>query len=336
MPDKMKIFLIIISTALLASACAERESTANYVKLETGFALGTTYNITLNMADTTGLRSSIDSLFEAVVASMSVYDHNSLLNRLNRNETDIPDEHIIYCIETAAAVSAICGEYDITLKPVIDAWGFNDGIPGQKPNLDSLMRFVGRDKISVADGRLVKTDPRVQIDLNSIAKGYAADLLARLVEDRGATDYIVEVGGEIVCKGMSAKGRMWRVGVDRPVEGNLPGEAFQTIIEPGDAAMATSGNYRRFYKDAQGNRVVHTVSGLTGSANPGDMLSATVIADRCIVADAWATMLMAAGAERAREILESHTEVSAYLIYLDADKSERVYTSPALERKLIK
>lgn len=328
--------LIAILAAALILSCAEKRPTPNYVKLETGFALGTTYNCTVNMPDTTGLRGAIDSLFVEVVASMSVYEPNSLLNRLNRNETDIPDKYIICCIETAAAVSAISGEYDITLKPVIDAWGFNDGVPGERPNLDSLMRLVGYDKISIVDGRLVKADPRVQIDLNSIAKGYAADLLAHLMERRGATDYIVEVGGEIVCKGLSGKGRRWRVGVDKPVEGSLSGESLQAVLEMEDGAMATSGNYRRFYRNADGTRTVHTVSGLTGSAREGDMISATVVADRCIVADAWATMLMASGAARAREILGSHTEVEGYLIYLDADGNESVYISRGLEDKLIK
>lgn len=317
--------------------CTQKKRAENYVKMETGFALGTQYNCTVNIADTTGLRRAIDSLFAEVTASMSVFEPNSLLNRLNRNETDVPDRHITYCIETAGQVSRLSGgEYDITLKPVIDAWGFNASAPGGRPDLDSLMQFVGYGKIHIVQGRLVKDDPRIQIDLNSIAKGYIVDLLAELVESRGATDYLVEVGGEIVSKGVNGRGTGWTVGIDKPFDGNMSGGDFQTVLELGEGAMATSGNYRRFYTDAEGNKIVHTVSGLTGEAKPGNMLSATVVAGKCALADAWATMLMTVGPERARELLDSHDEVDGYLIYANGQGKYETYATRRLEGKIVR
>lgn len=326
-----------MGATLISYSCGgERKRVENYVKMETGFALGTQYNCTVNIADTAGLRRAVDSLFAGVTASMSVFDRNSLLNRLNRNETDAVDRHIAYCVKTAEEVSRISGgEYDITLKPVIDAWGFNTGTPGGHPDLDSLMQFVGYQKIRIEDGRLIKDDPRTQIDLNSIAKGYAVDLLAELMDSRGATDYLVEVGGEIVCKGVNGKGNGWTIGIDRPVEGNMvPGAAYQSILKLGEGALATSGNYRKSYTDPQGNKVVHTISGVTGETKPGNLLSATVVAEKCALADAWATMLMAVGVERARELLEQHGEVDGYLIYANQQGKHETYASRGLEGKI--
>ncbi len=321
---------------MLAAGCKSTR-VDNYIKMETGFALGTHYNCTVNMPDTTGLRASIDSLFAGVSASMSVFDTNSRLARLNRNETDSLDEHIVYCIETAGHVHKVSdGEYDITLKPVIDAWGFNGGVSGGRPNLDSLMRIVGHDKIHIENGRLKKDDPRTQIDLNSIAKGYAVDLLAKLVESRGATDYLVEVGGEIVCKGVNGRGTGWTVGVDKPIENSISGGDYQVVLILGEGAMATSGNYRRFYTDMEGNKVVHTVSGRTGEARPGNLLSATVVADKCAVADAWATMLMTVGNERARELLHNHDEVEGYLIYINEQGKFETWASRGIEGRIVR
>ncbi len=332
-----KTVVILWIIVAFTAGCKNVRTDGNYVKMETGFALGTHYNCTVDMADTTGLRGTMDSLLAGVSASMSVFDPYSLLGRLNRNETDSLDEHITYCIETAARVSMISGgEYDITLKPAIDAWGFNGGVPGGRPNLDSLMRFVGHDRIRIAEGRLVKDDPRMEIDLNSIAKGYAVDLLAELLERRGVENYLVEVGGEIVCKGVNGRGAGWTVGVDKPVENTISGGDYQDILELGEGAMATSGNYRRFHTDPEGNKVVHTVSGRTGEARPGDLLSATVVAGKCAVADAWATMLMTVGNERARELLDSHREVEGYLIYINAQGKFETWASRGIEGKIVR
>jgi thiamine biosynthesis lipoprotein len=295
-----------------------------------GFALGTSYNITVALDDTTGLRGEVEGLFGEVERSMSVYDPQSLLSRLNRNETDSVDRHIAHCIAVAARASeAGGGVYDITLKPVIEAWGFNAAPPRHAPNVDSLMQLVGWRKIKVVGGRLVKDDPRVQIDLNSVAKGYSVDLLAELMQARGTSDYMLEVGGEIVCRGGREGGGPWRIGIDKPLQGNhIAGAATQAVLTLGDGAMATSGNYRRFYTDSLGRTVVHTISGLTGRAEPTDMLSATVTAPDCATADAFATMLMAVGSARAKEILAREPDIKAYLIY-----NGGVYVSQGLDIK---
>jgi thiamine biosynthesis lipoprotein len=311
---------------ILLTSCTSKP---NYHALD-GFALGTSYSLKVALDDTTGLRRDVEGLLKEVEGSMSVYDPQSLLSRLNRNETDSVDRHIAHCVAVAARASeAGGGVYDVTLRPVIEAWGFNAAPPDEEPDIDSLMQMVGWRKITIADGRLVKADPRVQIDLNSVAKGYAVDLLAGLMEARGATDYMLEVGGEIVCRGAREGGGPWRIGIDKPLYGNhIAGAQRQVVLTLGDGAMATSGNYRRFYTDAQGRTVVHTISGLTGRAEPTDMLSATVVAADCATADAFATMLMAVGSARAKEILAREPDLKAYLIY-----DGGVYISPGLDVK---
>lgn len=331
--------LLTALVALLLAGCAEKKKTLveGFTEFD-GFALGTTYHLVVNMPDTVGFRDDLEALFSEVMSSMSVYDPGSLLNRLNRNETDSVDRHIAYCIETAETVSRQSGgEYDITLKPVIEAWGFNAADAQAHPDIDSLMQIVGYQKIRVRNGRLVKDDPRVQIDLNSIAKGYTVDLLAELVERRGADDYMLEVGGEVVCRGPGRSGRGWRIGIDRPVEGNnVPGANLQVILTLTEGAMATSGNYRKFYTDSEGRKVVHTISGTTGMSMPGNLLSATAITDKCILADAYGTMMMALGLERAREFLEEHPEVLGYLVYSNEYGKFETYASPGLEKAISK
>lgn len=331
-----KLLYVFLFFPLLLSSCG-REIKHDYVTMN-GFALGTSYHFVINAPDTVGLQFAVDSLFARINASMSVYEKNSLLNRINRNETDSLDQYITHCIETAARVSELSGgEYDITVKPLTQALGFNAEEAQQNPNVDSLLQYIGYRKIRIEDGRLIKDNPGIQIDLNSIAKGYTVDLLKKLIQERGATDFLIEVGGEVICRGVNPQGKDWRIGIDKPEEGNnIPGANLQTTIALDNAALATSGNYRKFYTNVQGQKVVHTVNALTGQSSEGTLLSATVIAPDCILADAYGTMLMVIGVERAREFLEQHKEVAGYLIYGNEKGRYETYTSPDLEHKIIK
>ena len=180
-----------------------------------GVMLGTTLHV---VADVRGV--SPQELYAAVMeldreakASMSIYDSASLLSRLNRNETDSVDRHIAFNLHLADSIGALSdGRYDVTVKPLVEAWGFAGKERVERPNVDSILEFVGREKVRVENGRLVKEDPRVQLDFNSIAKGYTVDLLAALVEKYGAENYIVDIGGEVRCRGVNRQGNPWRIG----------------------------------------------------------------------------------------------------------------------------
>ena len=286
---------------LLFSGCALRPE---YVTVE-GLMLGTTFRVvartSLESSDIYAEAMEIDA---AAKSSMSIFNPSSLLSRINSNATDSLDMHLLRNIAVAARMNTLSGgAYDITVKPLTDVYGFSGKAKVDNPNIDSLLQFVGFDKFRVDGCRIVKEDSRLQLDLNSLAKGYTVDLFADRLEQLGCVDYIVEVGGEIRAAGKSPRGSDWRVGVDSPFEGNQsPGEYQQAVITISDRALATSGNYRRYYVDSQGNKVVHTVNPKTGRSVSGTLLSATVVTRRCVEADAMATMFMAMGAEAAIEL----------------------------------
>lgn len=291
----MRYFTIL--AALLLAGC----SPVSQYRTVDGSMLGTTYHI---VAETP---LSNEVIFEEMqrinleaIASMSIFNPNSQLSRINRNESDSVDIHIARNIEVAAKVNAITPRYDITVKPLVEAYGFAAKNREAKPNIDSLIQFVGFDKFHLEGNHIIKTDSRLQIDLNSVAKGYVVDLIAEWLDRQGTENYIVEVGGEICAKGVNAKGIAWRVGVDTPFDNNnSPGAHQQKVVQISGLALATSGNYRRFYYNDAGERISHTLNPQTGRSQTTSLLSATVIAPRCAVADALATAFMASGENEA-------------------------------------
>ena len=292
----------IVAVALLLAGCG---SAPSYRTVD-GSMLGTTYHI---VAETSLSQEQIFGKMQRInleaIASMSIFNPTSLLSRINRNETDSVDIHIARNIEVATKINALTPRYDITVKPLVDAYGFAAKNREAKPNIDSLVQFVGFSKFRLEGSRIVKSDKRLQIDLNSIAKGYVVDLIAEWLEGEGCENYIVEVGGEICAKGVNAKGIAWRVGVDTPFDNNnTPGAYQQKVVQISGSALATSGNYRRFYYNAEGERISHTLNPQTGHSQTTSLLSATVIAPRCSVADALATAFMASDEKDAIALAE--------------------------------
>ncbi len=303
-------FAVLLSAGL--AGCKKLQTT-----IIDGTGLGTTYHIVVrgHIAQEE-LRTLVDSLMETADDSYSIFNPNSLLSRLNRGETNVADNHIVQCLELARYVSEQSGGlYDVTVKPLVQAWGFT-GQEGQlNPNLDSIMPYIGYKKVSV-EGLTIHRPRGLQIDLNSIAKGYTVDLIAREIATRGAENYLVEVGGEIACRGTNAKGKPWTVGIDRPEEGNYaPGQDIVSVVSLTNAGLATSGNYRNFRIDENGKVISHTINPLTGYPERNDMLSATIIAPTCAIADAYASMMMLIGSERAIEFLENSTDLKGELLF---------------------
>lgn len=331
--------LLPAAAACLAACLTACTPADGYLTVD-GVMLGTSLHVTgdVTACDRAELYAALMRLDGQMKASMSIFDEQSLLSRLNRNETDSLDIHIIRNLALAERVNALSGgRYDVTVKPLVEAYGFAGRARTECVNADSLLRFVGHDKIRVQDGRLVKADPRVQIDLNSIAKGYAVDRVAELLERCGAGNYLVDVGGEIRCRGVNAAGNPWRVGIETPFDGNMDqGEYVSVRIRLGDGAMATSGNYRRFYIDASGRKVAHTIDPVTGRSALSGLLSATVVADSCILADALGTMFMALGQERALALAERMEGLKACFILSDGAEGYRVWCTPAMEASVMR
>ncbi|MDE6374342.1 MAG: FAD:protein FMN transferase [Alistipes sp.] len=332
----LKRYAMVAVPALFAlvAACAPKRS---YTTVE-GVMLGTSLRVVADVegVGTQELYAAVMELDRQAKASMSIFDEGSLLSRINRNETDRVDAHIAYCLRLADSIGALSdGRYDVTVKPLVEAWGFAGKERTREPNVDSLLEFVGREKVAVRDGRLVKADPRVQLDFNSIAKGYTVDLLAALVERFGACNYLVDIGGEVRCRGVNRQGGPWRIGVETPFDGNMTdGEYVQRRVRMTEGGLATSGNYRRYYLDDRGRKVAHTIDPRTGRSALSRLLSVTVAAPTCAEADALGTMFLAMGADDALAAVERMPGVKVYFILAGEDDYEE-YVSPAMQELIM-
>ena len=302
-----------------------------------GMVFGTIYKITYQHND--DLQNEIKAAMMEVDNSLSPYNPNSIITRINHNEDTVLNEHFLHVFNLAQQISAETeGAFDITVAPLVNAWGFGfkHSIDIDPNVIDSLRQFVGYQKIKLEDGKIVKEDARTMLDCSAIAKGYGVDRVARLLDQKGVQHYMVDIGGEVVLKGKNPRMKTWRIGINKPVEDSLSvNQELQTILEVSDVGMATSGNYRKFYyKD--GKRYAHTIDPRVGTPVQHNILSATVIAKDCTTADAYATAFMVMGLEEAKAFCEAHPELHAYFICDGEGDSYEIFATPGMEKWMVK
>ena len=282
-----------------------------------GFVFGTGYNVSYQADE--NLQPAIEAELAKVDGEFSMFNDSSTVSRMNRGEHPQPSPMFTEVYELAQTVSKETdGAFDITVAPLVNAWGFgfkHEQLPTRK-QVDSLLLV------------------RDQFDFAAIAKGYGCDVIARLMQQRGIQNYMIEIGGEVITKGISPSRVPWRIGVVKPTEDSLgTGGELLATLNLSDCSMATSGNYRNFYyKD--GKKYAHTIDPHTGYPVQHSLLSATVLAPNCATADAYATSFMVMGLDKARELLSRHTELMAYFIYTDEQGQLAVWYSPALKDKI--
>ena len=329
------IWMALPGVALWMAGCNADQRGGEYTSFQ-GFTQGTTYSITYQHPTLHALQPQIDSLLKDFDSSLSTYDSTSIITAVNRNLPGVRSDSMFRAVfrESARVYQLTGGAFDITLGPVIDAWGFG---PGEKLEVDSamvdsLLVYVGMEKVYLQGDRVVKSDPRVQLNVNAIAQGYAVDVVSAYLETLGCRNYMVEIGGEIRTRGVNPKGNFWRIGVDRPEFGNMiPGQQLQVIISMHNRSLATSGNYRKFY-EKDGVRVTHTIDPATGYPKESPLLSVTILCDECMTADAYATACMAMGLEKAREFVEGQKGVDGYFIFGDELGAYQVWYSEGLKK----
>ena len=283
-----------------------------------GAVFGTFYHITYQSHE--ALQPAIEAELQRVDSSLSMFNPQSILSRVNRGEDVRVDSFFHRVFTLSRRVSeATHGAFDITVAPLVNAWGFgfkNGELPTET-QVDSLCQLIGWQRISLTEeGRVIKADPRIILDCSAVAKGFGVDVVAELLRRRGIANFMVEIGGEVIVSGTNPKGEAWRVGVNKPVDdAESTSNELQTVLQLTDCAMATSGNYRNFYISEDGRRVAHTIDPHTGHPVQHSLLSATVLAPTCAEADAFATSFMVMGLDSARILLARHPELQAYLIY---------------------
>lgn len=313
--------LTALLVLLVASVLIIRQQRNTPYQHDTGIIFGTIYNITYQ--SDRNLKTEIEQELHKVDNSLSTFNKNSVISAVNQNRETSLDEMFVQVFNMAQQVSADTdGDFDITVAPLVNAWGFGfkNNVRPAPHAIDSIMQIVGYKKVSLQDGVVVKSDPRIMLDCSAIAKGYGADVVARCLRDRGIKNFMVEIGGEIVVSGVSEKRIPWAIGVQKPVEDSLAQNTeLQTVINITDAAMATSGNYRNFYY-RNGRRYAHTINPHTGRPVQHSILSATVVCKDCARADAYATAFMVMGLEKAKKILAKNKDLKAYIIYDDNGK----------------
>lgn len=308
-----KIFcLLLVCGCGLFLSCRRNVAEVNEIQ---GFTMGTYYRVLYCGTEDGALPHEVDSLLKYWNAVVSVFDTTSCISRLNRGENVTLDENFITLFKESQRISLLTsGAFDPTVAPLIDLYGFaRNAARDVSPALrDSVLQFVGYEKVTLQNGCLNKTDNRILLDFNAIAKGYAVDMLADWLQKKGLSNCLVDIGGEVVTCG-SKQGTPWRVGIQVPTQ-NRSGDIASTYdFDLTDAAVATSGNYRN-YHEHEGKRVNHIVNPHTGCTENSDLLSVTVLAPRCVTADALATAFMVMGLEKSLRLLKQHPEWAAYFI----------------------
>lgn len=284
-----------------------------------GMIWNTTYHVTYNGAPE--LKDSIMQVLNKVGASLNVFDEKSLVSRVNVSDSTAVDTDFIRVYVESVKVNRLTdGAFDPTLGPLIEAWGFGKGhkATGDTARIDSLMKFVGIDKTRLSMDTLVKDDSRIRFNFSAIAKGYGCDCVGEMLQRNGVEDWLVEIGGEISCRGKSPEGGKWRVSIDRPVmQKDRILHDSQCVVEVTDGGIATSGNYRNLQSDDKGQYYGHTISARTGRPARTDVISATVIGRTAMESDALATAFMAMGADDVKRLNKS-TRLPVMLVLADS------------------
>ncbi|WP_298554877.1 FAD:protein FMN transferase [uncultured Algibacter sp.] len=310
----------LLGLLLLAISFSCKQNTKN-TKLA-GAVFGTSYSIIYN--SNVNYQIQFDSLFYAINKSMSTYQVNSDISKLNRNESFEIDEHFVKVYDASKEIFGLTeGAFDPTIGNVVNAWKFGaeniiEDIDSLK--IDSLMQYVGYDKTYRLENTIRKANPNVYLEFNAIAKGYAVDVISEFLESQRINNYLVEIGGEIRAKGLNLENQKnWKVGLEEP---NFEGEqSILKAISLHDEAMATSGTYRKFKIDKNGKRYAHIIDTDTGYPSKTNLLSITVITEDCMTADAYATAFKSMGIEKVKTFLKTHPELKVFLIF-ENDKQE--------------
>jgi thiamine biosynthesis lipoprotein len=297
-------------------------------------AQGTTYTITYQSSEQINYQKQIDSLLADLDSSLSTYNPGSIISKVNKNDSSVLlDRYFIEVFKKAIEISGQTeGLFDVTVAPLINAYGFGFTKKEEVDSamVDSLLKFVGYKMVKLEGEKIIKSRPELMLDFNAIAQGYSVDILAEFLESKGLRNYLVELGGEVRAKGKNKKDEFWQIGIDKPEERMDDTRPLEAVVGLKDAALATSGNYRKFYVE-NGKKYSHIIDPHTGYPARHNLLSATVVASNCITADAYATAFMVMGIENAKQFLSENKDLQLQVFFIyDEGGTWKTYMSEGL------
>jgi len=300
-----------------------------------GETQGTYYVVTYYEAEGKIYQEDIESLLKDFDNTASMWVENSIISKINRNNEQVrtnSDFNFLFDLSKKIHVKSN-GAFDPTIGPLVNAWGFGftDRMKVDQYVVDSLLPLIGFEKVKLENNTITKVDPRIQFDFNAIAQGYSVDLVAKLLEDKGVENYLIDIGGEVLGKGSKPNNEPWKVGIEKPSDNATYGQGLKAIVKLNNKALATSGNYRKFY-EKDGIRYSHTLDPKTGYPVQHSLLSVSVLANDCARADAFATSCMVSGLEKSKDLINSIPEMEAYFIYSDENGDLKTYFTKGFEK----
>ena len=320
---------MLLSTILLS--CRQQPK---YI-YNSGFIYGTVYNFVYESPNGKDLHEEIKAKLNEYNLMFSAFNTSSIISKINNNEETELTPEFITCFNRAIEISKITGgAFDITVGPLVNAWGFGPEAKQimTQEKIDSLMKITGYHKIRLENEKIIKDNPNIKLNMNAIAKGYTCDLIAEFLAGKGCKNYMIDIGGEIVTLGKNENGRVWTIAINIPDENSF--DYVSTLRLP-NHALATSGNYRNFYVE-DGIKYAHTINPKTGYPVQHSVLSATVLANNCMTADAFATVFMVLELEKGIELSKQIPEIEVFIIYADSLGNDQIYMSENFERHLAK
>ncbi len=329
-PLNVPLFLLLILTAI---SCTPEEKKVAFQ----GQAQGTYYAVTYFDTRERNFQPQVDSILKAFDQSVSMWVEGSIISRINRGDSSVrPDPWFVDIFNRSKEIAATTdGAFDFTVGPLVNAWGF--GFKGKMKMdsalVDSLRNLVDYRKVRLENGRIIKENERAQFDFNAIAQGYAVDVLGKFLVSEGIQNYLIDIGGEVLGKGMKPDGSAWIVGIENPATDSLSERTLNARVRLSAKAVATSGSYRKYYEE-DGIRYSHTIDPKTGYPVRHSLLSVSVMADDCATADGYATAFMVMGFDKAKEFVENEPSLEAYFIYATQDGLFQTYSTEGF-RKII-
>lgn len=304
-----------------------------------GEAQGTYYSIAYFDDLNRDLKFQIDSILDAFDQSVSVYQPQSIVSKVNRNEDVLLDDWFINNFDEAIRIAKLTdGAMDITIGPLANVWGFGTFDKPEKINsvlIDSLKQLVNYKAVSIQERHLIKQDPRIQLNFNAIAQGNSVDVLGNYFKTLGIDNFLIDVGGELLASGEKLNGEKWLVGIEKPTETDTDERELQETFALKNRALATSGNYRKYY-EIDDIRYAHSLDPQTGYPVRHSLLSVSVAAKTCTEADAFATAFMVMGLEKSLLFISQHPEIQAYFIYFDRVKGVQTQMSEGFMAGLVR